>query len=278
MNSNEQTASGFFAWVMASLPSLIAALAILVLGIWFAGWVSQRIASSIEKNPDIDNTFAATLGSIAKYAIYVMVIVAALGQLGIPTTSLIAALGAAGLAIGLALQGTISNVAASIMLLWLRPFKVGDVIEGGGVAGTVKTLGLFATELHTFDGIYKFVPNNELWNSQITNLSRLENRMVDLAFGVGYDDDISVAQKVLMEMASSDERVLKDPAAITFVSSLDDSCVTLGLRAWVKNEDYWAVRRAFTEKGKVDLEAAGLSIPYPQMDVHTHSGAQTFGA
>lgn len=175
---------------------------------------------------------------------------------------------AAGLAIGLAMQGTLANIAAGMMLLWLRPFRVGDYIDTGAVAGTVKELGLFASELHSWDDIYQFVPNSELWNKRIINYSRLPTRLVDLAFGVSYEDDLAKGQEVLLGLAGADARVASDPAPQTFVDELGDSAVVLRLRVWAANSDYWTLRRALTERGKAALEAAGLSIPFPQRDLH----------
>jgi small conductance mechanosensitive channel len=160
------------------------------------------------------------------------------------------------------------------MLLWLRPFKVGDYIDSGSVAGTVVDLGLFASELHSWDGIYQFVPNSELWNKRIINYSRLPTRLIDLAFSVSYDDDLAKGQEVLRKLAGDDERVASDPAPQTFVDELGDSAVVLRLRVWAPNSDYWTLRRALTERGKTALEAAGLSIPFPQRDLHIKDASE----
>jgi small conductance mechanosensitive channel len=268
-NNANEFLSGLMTWSANALPNLIAAILILIVGLLLASWVGRLVKRTVENHPRMDNTFAATLSSIARYAIILIVLVATLSQLGFQTTSLIAALGAIGLAIGLALQGTLANIAAGFMLLWLRPFRVGDVIEGGGITGTVREVGLFASELHTYDGVYHFVPNSELWNKRIANYTRLKTRMVDLSFGVSYDDDISAAQQILIALAVSDERIIDEPVKpIAFVSSLDDSSVTIGLRAWVASQDYWPTRRSLTEHGKLELEKAGLTIPFPQIDIH----------
>jgi len=191
-----------------------------------------------------------------------------LGQVGIQTTSVLTALGAIAIAIGLALQGTLSNIAAGIMLVWLRPFRVGDAIESTSSAGTVRDVGLFATELQTFDGVFVFVPNSELWNSRIKNYTRLPTRMIDLKFGVAYSDDIAKGLAVLCDLGKADSRVAAEPAPQVFVDQLADSAVILALRVWVPIADYWATYRDFLERGKAALEAAGLSIPFPQRDVH----------
>lgn len=259
---------GLSAWAAVAVPNLVATILILMIGLWFASWAARRVKQNILSTNRIDNTFAGAISSLVRYGVVFITIVAALGQLGFQTTSLLAALGAAGLAIGLALQNTLSNIAAGFMLLWLRPFRVGDFIKGGGVSGTVREVNLFASQLETYDGIFEFVPNSELWNTRITNFSRLPNRMLDLKFGISYDDQIAAAQDVLLKIAKEDPRVLDEPAAPqVFVSSLDDSAVTLGLRAWVKSSDYWATRWSFTEKGKLELERANITIPYPHVTI-----------
>lgn len=257
------------AWAAVALPSLIGAILLLTVGWWFAGRAERGIRRLFAVQSRIDPTLGGVVATLVRYAILVLVIVAVLGQLGIQTTSILAALGAAGLAIGLAMQGTLSNIAAGMMLLWLRPFRVGDYIDTGSVAGTVKDVGLFASELHSWDGIYLFVPNSELWNKRIINYSRLPTRLVDLKFGVAYDDDLAKGQEALIKLANDNALVLKTPSEPQiFVDELGDSAVVLRLRCWSSNADYWTVRRALTEQGKATLEAAGLSIPFPQRDVH----------
>jgi small conductance mechanosensitive channel len=216
----------------------------------------------------VDPTLRTVIASLVRYGILIIVLVAVLAQMGIQTTSILAALGAAGLAIGLALQGTLSNIAAGMMLLWLRPFRVGDYIDAGTAAGTVHELGLFATQLHTWDGIYQFVPNSELWNKKLINYSRLPTRLNDLGFSVDRGDDLDKGMEALQAAAVADKRVLSDPAPLTFVDQLGDSAVVLRLRVWSATADYWDVRRALTKSGKVALEAAGLTMPFPQRDLH----------
>jgi small conductance mechanosensitive channel len=260
--------SALSAWAAAAVPRFVGALLLLIVGWWLASRVERALRRVLGRQSHIDQMLSGVLASLARYSILVVILIAVLGQLGIQTTSILAALGAAGLAIGLAMQGTLSNIAAGIMLLWLRPFHVGDYIDNGSVAGTVKQLGLFASELHSWDGIYQFVPNSELWNKRIINYSRLSTRLVDLAFGVGYDDDLAQGQQVLLKLAGEDKRVASDPAPQVFVDELGDSAVVLRLRVWAANSDYWTLRRALTERGKAALEAAGLSIPFPQRDLH----------
>jgi small conductance mechanosensitive channel len=255
-------------WAASALPRLVGALVLLIAGWWFAGRVERMLLGLLGRQRHVDAMLSGVVASLARYSVLIVILVAVLGQLGIQTTSILAALGAAGLAIGLAMQGTLSNIAAGMMLLWLRPFRVGDYIDSGGVAGTVKQLGLFASELHSWDGIYQFVPNSELWNKRIINYSRLSTRLVDLAFGVSYADDLAKGQEVLLKIAGEDVRVASEPAPQVFVDELGDSAVVLRLRVWAANGDYWPLRRALTERGKAALEATGLSIPFPQRDLH----------
>jgi len=256
------------AWATVAVPNMVGALVVLVVGWWIAGRTARAITRLLAGQTRIDPTLRGITASLARYAVLVFVVIAVLGQLGVQTTSLLAALGAAGLAIGLALQGTLSNIAAGIMLLWLRPFNVGDYVEASVAAGTVRDVGLFACQLESWDGIYQFVPNAQLWNTRIINYSRLPTRLVDLQFGIDYGDDIDTGRDVLMQLATSDARVQTEPAPIVFVNELADSAVVLSLRAWTSTAEYWNVRRHFTAQGKRALEDAGLSIPFPQRDVH----------
>lgn len=255
-------------WAADALPRFISALVLLVLGWWLAARAEQGVTALLARQNHIEQTLSGVIASLTRYAILILVAVIVLGQLGIQTTSIIAALGAAGLAIGLAMQGTLSNIAAGIMLLWLRPFRVGDMIDTGTVLGTVKTVGLFASELEAYDGVYIFVPNAELWNRRITNFTRHPMRMCDLPFGIAYEDDIAKGREALLKMAVGDERVLVDPEPFVFVDQLGDSAVVLRLRVWTSTPNYWPVFREMTEQGKLALEAAGLSIPFPQRDLH----------
>ena len=256
------------AWGAAAVPHIVGAVALLAVGWWLASRVERAVARILAAQSRIDVTLSAVIVSVVRYSILIVVLVAVLGQLGIQTTSILAALGAAGLAIGLAIQGTLSNIAAGMMLLWLRPFRIGDSIDTGTVAGTVKEVGLFATEMHSSDGIYLFVPNSELWNKRIINYSRLPTRLIDLKFRVACDDNLANGQQALQALASSDRRLAADPAPAVFVDELGDSAVVLRMQVWAANVDYWMLRRALTERGKAALEAAGLSIPFPQRDIH----------
>jgi small conductance mechanosensitive channel len=255
-------------WAAVAVPRFAGAIALLVVGWWLAARAKNASERLLDGQRHVDPTLRGVIASLVRYSILIVVLVAVLAQIGIQTTSILAALGAAGLAIGLALQGTLSNIAAGMMLLWLRPFRVGDYIDSGSAAGTVKDLGLFATELHSWDGIYQFVPNSELWNKKLINYSRLPTRLNDLGFGVDYNDDLDKGLETLLAIASADKRVLSDPAPVVFVDQLGDSAVVLRLRVWSVTGDYWDVRRALTKAGKDALEAAGLTIPFPQRDLH----------
>lgn len=261
------------AWAAVALPNFLIAIILLTLGWWLANRAERGMLRLLNGQSRIDPTLRGVLSSLVRYGILVMVIVAVLGQLGIQTTSVLAALGAIGLAIGLALQGTLSNIAAGMMLLWLRPFKVGDYVDTGTVAGTVKDVGLFGSELHSWDGVYLFVPNSQLWNTRIMNYSRLATRLVEVKFGVAYGDDIAKGMQVLADLAASDERIHRDPEPLIFVAELGDNAVVLSLRVWAGTSDYWVVFRELTKRGKAELEAAGLSIPFPQRDVHMYAAA-----
>jgi small conductance mechanosensitive channel len=220
------------------------------------------------KRERFDATLIPVVRAIVRYAILVFVVIAVLAQLGVETTSVLAVLGAAGLAIGLALQGTLSNIAAGLMLLWLRPFRAGDFIEVSSVSGTVREVGLFVTQLDSYDGIYNFVPNSELWNTRLINYSRNETRMTNMEIGISYAADIEKARQIMLDLAASDERVAKDPAPVVFVDNLGDNAVVMRYRVWIGNADFWATQRYLLEETKQRLDAAGIEIPFPQRVVH----------
>jgi small conductance mechanosensitive channel len=253
------------AWAATALTKLVASPLVLFYGWWIAGWAERTVGRLLDLR--IEPTLRTVIVSAVRYAILVVLLVAVLSQLGIQTTSVLAALGAIGLAIGLALQGTLANIAAGIMLLWLRPFKVGDSIEAGGIAGTLKEVGLFACHIDTSDGVFQFVPNSELWNKRLVNYSRHPTRLVDLQFGIAYDDSIVRAREVLVTLAASDARIHRDPAPEVFVAEIGENAVVLALRVWTDTAEHGPVRRALIEQGKLALESAGLTLPFPQRDV-----------
>ncbi|MDP2696997.1 mechanosensitive ion channel family protein [Thalassospira sp.] len=247
---------------------ILGALIILVVGWWLAGKAASLVRHSLKSVRFVDNTLKPLAASIVQYLILIFVLIAVLSNFGVQTASIIAVLGAAGLAIGLALQGTLSNIAAGVMILMLRPLKIDEFIEAGSVSGTVTEISLFTTQLKTADGIYLSVPNSQIWNSAIKNYSRNATRRVDIKVGISYDDDVEKALVFLQKLLADDPRTHADPAPMSFVANLGDSSVDLTARAWVNTSDYWPTLFELTRKSKTDLEAAGFSIPFPQRDLH----------
>ena len=247
---------------------IVQAIVILIVGYWLAGKLSKAIRRWLDRFERVDSTLKPLFANIVRYVVLIVTLVAVLAQFGVQTTSIIAVLGAAGLAIGLALQGTLQNIAAGIMLLLLRPFKVGDFIDAAGKMGTVIELGLFSTEFKTPDGICIITPNGSIWGASVTNYSRNATRRIDVVAGISYNDDIDKARDVLLGLMTGDDRVLKDPAPETMVVALGDSSVNINMRCWVNSGDYWGTLTDLNQSAKVQIEAAGCSIPYPQHDVH----------
>jgi small conductance mechanosensitive channel len=248
---------------------LFLAIAIYVIG----KWIARRITSFVRRLMDraeVDPTLVNFLSNIVYAVLLAAVILAALDTLGLPVTSLLAIMGAAGLAIGLALKDSLGNFAAGVMLVLFRPFKKGDFVEVAGVAGSVSEVRIFSTILTTPDNKEVTIPNGQVAADTITNYSANDQRRVDMVFGVGYDDDLKVARSVLEKICQEHPLVLDDPAYKVFVSNLGDSSVDFAVRPWAKTEDYWTVYSDILERAKIDLEAAGCSIPYPQSDVHLH--------
>jgi len=253
-------------WIADNVTRLLTAGIILFVGFWLAGMISKQIRNLLPRTRRIDTTLAPLLSQIVRYGIMIITVVISLSQFGIQTTSILAVLGAAGLAIALALQGTLSNIASGVMLIWLRPFSVGDAIDAEGISGSVIEVGLFATELRTYDGVFIFVPNQRLWNAKIMNYSREPNRMVEVTIGVGYETDMGKARDVLLALAKKDKRVLVDPAPTMHVGTMGPISIQTVLRAWTKNGDWWGTKIDLTEKGKAGLEAAGIRVPFSQFD------------
>ncbi|HYW04676.1 MAG TPA: mechanosensitive ion channel domain-containing protein [Gammaproteobacteria bacterium] len=246
---------------------LLAAIVIFLVGLWLARLAiagMRRLALA----RGADATLTAFLMNIAYAAAVAVVVIAALDAIGINTTSLLAVLGAAGLAVGLALQGSLSNFAAGVMLILFRPFRSGDYIEAAGVGGTVDDIRIFQTALHTPDNRDVVVPNAQLFSGVITNYSTRPTRRIDLVVGISYDDDIAAAREVIRGVVQADERILADPAPVYLVTELADSSVNLGLRAWVSSADYLMARSDLLENIKNALDGAGISIPYPQRQLH----------
>ncbi len=255
-------------WLMDSIPQIAGAVAVLIIGVILARLLSRGADRALTRSGRIEPTVAKFLSNIIKYALWVVVVVTVLTQFGVQTTSIIAALGGLALAVGLALQGTLSNVAAGVMILIQRPFRVGEAITAGIVTGTVQAIGLFTTEILQYDGLYVMVPNNELWNKPIVNYSRMPTRRFELLVGIGYSDSIEHARREMLALADADQRVLSEPAPVVFVSALADSAVTMGMRVWCKTEDYLGLSWALTEAAKIRFDDKGISIPFPQQEVH----------
>ena len=246
---------------------ILAALLIFIIGKWAVKKLTALTKTVMEK-ANVDKTLVEFAESLVYFVLLMVVILAALNTLGINTTSFIAIFGAAGLAIGLALQGSLANVGAAVLIIIFRPFKVGDFVEAGGATGTVEDVNLFSTIIAPLDNRTIIVPNAAIVGGNIINYSMKPERRVDHIFGIGYDDDLKLAKNTLMEIMTSDTRVLQDPAPFVAVSELGDNSVNFTTRAWVENADYWDVYFEMIEKVKLTFDEKGISFPYPQMDVH----------
>lgn len=245
------------------LLNAIKALIILVVGWTVAGIVARQIRRKVFAHPEMDNTIGNFLASIARWAILLIVLIAVLGIFGIQATSLVAMLGAASLAIGLALQGTLSDLAAGFMLILFRPYKLGQFVDVAGTAGTVVDINLFVTELATVDNVQIIIPNGQAWGAVITNYSHHDTRRCDLTFGIDYGDNANDAMKIILSLARDDARVLKDPEPWVRVTNLGDSSVDLTARLWCKAEDFWDLKFDMTQAVKEAFDKGGISIPYP---------------
>ena len=250
---------------------VIAAIAIFIIGRWVAMGLRRGIRRMMQK-ADVDPIIIGFVGSITYIGLLAFVIIAALGQLGIQTTSFIAILGAAGLAIGLALQGSLANFAAGFLMIIFRPFKVGDFIEGAGVAGVVEAIQIFTTTLKTGDNKIIIIPNAKLSGDNIINYSAQTRRRVDMTVGVAYDADLSKVRDVLKDIISKESRVHADPEPLIAVAELADNSVNFVVRVWTDTSDYWGVKFAMTETIKNRFDEAGIGIPFPQRDIHIVSG------
>lgn len=254
-------------WATTYSIKLIAAILIFIIGKWIAGKLTKLITRLLEKN-NVDITLTKFLESIIYYTLLIVVIIAAAGQLGINTTSFLTIVGAAGLAIGLALKDSLSNFASGVMLVLFHPYRVGDFISAAGVSGNVISITLFNTILNTPDNQRVIVPNSNITTDVITNVTANDTRRVDLVIGIGYDDDIKKAKTILDRIIKEESRVLDTPEPKIAVSELADSSVNFVVRPWVKTSEYWDVYFDLTEKIKITFDKEGISIPYPQQDVH----------
>ena len=273
-NSLEATAFGWYQAVFPYILNLITAILLLIAGFVFARMASRFVRSYLERVDHIDKTLIPVLAQLAHYTLLIFTLILVLAEFGIQTTSIIAVLGAAGLAIGLALQGTLQNVAAGIMLLVIRPFQVKDYIEAAGVGGTVDEIGLFMTRMHTPQGIFIAVPNSKIWSDTITNYTKRAVRRLDLLVGISYDDDIDKAVGIMKKLVDDDSRILKRPDPLVIVKALGESSVDLEIRAWTRTSDFWELKFDMTRAVKYAFDKQGISIPYPHRQIITTQVAQ----
>ncbi len=267
LNDVQTYLNWFSQYGVTGLIRLLTALAIFLVGRRVARWVTSLVVSTMRKN-GVDTELLGFFDSLMYWVLFALVCITALGQLGVQTASFIAILGAAGLAVGLALQGSLSNFAAGVLIIILRPFRVGEFVEIAGEAGKIQSIKIFTTELRTGDNKCVIIPNARVLDSNIVNHSSSGTRRVDLVFGIGYDDNIDQARTIIKNIMQADPRILAEPEAAVTVAELADSSVNLAVRPWVKTEDYWGVFADMNERVKNAFDDDGISIPYPQSDVH----------
>ncbi len=277
MNSVQQMSHNTSEWIATAQSmltafglKLVAAILIFVIGRWVARIFQNGLEKAMVK-AKVDPVLVTFTTNMAYAVVIISVVMAALGQLGVQTTSFIAVLGAAGLAVGLALQGSLANFASGVLMIIFRPFKLGDYIEGGGVSGVVRHIHIFTTTLTTPDNKRVIVPNSKIMGDNIVNYSAEGTRRLDLTASISYGDSIDKAKAALLDLLAKDSRVLKDPAPMIGVSAMADSSINFAVRPWVKSEDYWAVFFDLNEAIKKRFDADGLTIPFPQRDVHLYS-------
>lgn len=268
MQDYNEYAEGLLPLIIDYGLNLLGAIIILILGYIVAGWAARKVRNSASKSVRVDATLVPIMAQTVRITILIITLLAVLAQFGVQTASIIAILGAAGLAIGLALQGTLSNIAAGMMLLTLRPFKIGDVVNIGGTFGVIDEIGLFITQMHSFDNIGIVMPNSKVWNSEIQNLSKFDTRRVDLEFGISYSDDMDQAIRLIKEVLNEDERVLDDPEPLIAVSELGDSFVGIRVRPWTEAANVWPLYYHLLKRVKEVFDENDVSIPFPQRDVH----------
>ncbi|MHC4840871.1 MAG: mechanosensitive ion channel family protein [Planctomycetota bacterium] len=250
-------------------PQVLAAFAVLILG-WIGAKIATSIFGKILKRAKLDKTISSFASKFFYYAAMTFVLISAAGQLGIATGSFIAVIGAAGLAVGFALQGSLGNFASGVMIIMFRPFRIDDVVEVGGETGKVKEIHIFSTTLLRPDNKRVMVPNGNITSGNIVNYTVEGKLRVDMVFGIGYGDDIKKAKQILQDILNADERIMKNPAPLIAVAELADSSVNFAVRPWTKTDDYWGVKFDVTEAVKLAFDKEGISIPFPQTDVHLH--------
>jgi small conductance mechanosensitive channel len=249
------------------------ALLTLVIGWMLANWLGSFVGKRLDKITKGDLTLSNILGRAARVTALILTFIVVLGRFGVQTASLVAVLGAAGLAIGLALQGTLSNVAAGVMLLFFRSFKIGDVIDADCAIGKVRDIGLFITQLDTPDNVRVIIPNSRLWGNQIKNIVANPTRRCDMVFSISYSDDMELAKTIAREIVTADARVLKEPAPMIVIGQLGESSVDLFVRPWVNTPEFWDVKFTLIQAIKKAFDERGLTIPFPQRDVHLYQAA-----
>jgi small conductance mechanosensitive channel len=250
---------------------IVVAILIFIIGRWVAKLVRNVLERILRRNSKVDNTLVDFLGNLTYVILLIFIIIAALGQIGVQTASLVALLGAAGLAVGLALQGSLANFAAGILLIIFRPFRVEDLIEAAGVTGVVEKIEIFTTQLRTLDNKTIIIPNAKLTGDNIINYTKKEIRRVDLIVGVSYEDNIDKVKEAINEVLKADGRILDDPPSKVAVYEMADSSINFVVRPWVKTEDYWDVYFSVTENIKKEFDARGITIPFPQRDIHLYN-------
>lgn len=268
-----QFLQGLIEKAVAFLPSAVGALVVLIIGLWLAGRAKHLAERGMRRSGRIDETLGGFLSSLIHYGLIALVLITTLGIFGVPTTSFAAVIGAAGLAIGLALQGTLGHVASGVMMLGFRPFQVGDFVETAGVSGTVKKIGLFTTELSTPDNKMMIIPNGKIFEDVITNYAGYPTRRLDLAFGVSYSDDLDEAMALIRSELDNETRAKKDPAPVIAVNNLGDSSVEIICRVWVEGGDYFPVKWALIKAVKQRFDKEGVSIPFPCRSIYMENAA-----
>lgn len=263
------TLTRFWDLIVTHGLAIVMAIVVLIVGLMVIKWIVKTIGRLMEKR-NVDASLRPFMLTMIGTLLKIMLVISVIGMVGIETTSFIAVLGAAGLAVGMALSGTLQNFAGGVIILILKPFKVGDFIDGAGHAGTVREIQIFYTYMTTPGGQEIILPNSALSNNSITNYSFNPSRRLDMTFGIGYDDDIDKAKAILQKIADEESRFLEDKGVNIFVEALADSSVNFRLRAWANSSDYWDISNNLSEKVKKAFDAAGISIPYPQRDVHLH--------
>ncbi len=259
-------------WIWKLLPNLVLAIFLLVVGLWVVKFLNRMVRKFFEKK-DYDPTLETFLQSFISITLKIVLFVLVVTQLGVKTSSLVAMLGAAGLAIGLALQGSLANFAGGVLILLFKPFKVGDFITAQGVDGTVKEISIFNTKLTTFGNQIAIIPNGQLSNGNVINYNAEPIRRDNYTVGIGYGSNIKTAKEILLKICADNELILKEPAPEVYVGSLGDSSVNLSLRFWAKNENFWPAKFYVHEESKLRFDDAGIEIPFPQMDVHVKQDA-----